>query len=113
MGVIEDKLKLLPDEPGVYVMLGKDGEIIYVGKAKVLKNRVRQYFNSSPKNEKTQKLVSNIHDFSYKSKQNWSVAYISSHVEQKRTLLFRLGERIVLDVTWWDVGSKINEIDMC
>ena len=44
MGVLEDKLKLLPENPGVYVMLDKDGQIIYVGKAKNLKNRVRQYF---------------------------------------------------------------------
>ena len=44
MGVIEDKLKLLPTDPGVYVMLDKDGTVIYVGKAKNLKNRVRQYF---------------------------------------------------------------------
>ena len=42
---IEAKLKLLPDSPGVYVMLNKENTVIYVGKAKVLKNRVRQpYF---------------------------------------------------------------------
>ena len=65
MGVIEDKLKLLPDEPGVYVMLGKDGEIIYVGKAKNLKNRVRQYFHASVKTEKVMAMVRNITDFYY------------------------------------------------
>lgn len=65
MGVIEDKLKLLPDRPGCYVMLDERGDVIYVGKAKVLKNRVKQYFNNSAKNEKTLKLVSNIADFYY------------------------------------------------
>ena len=42
MSDIEEKLKTLPDKPGVYIMHGADDEIIYVGKAKVLKNRVRQ-----------------------------------------------------------------------
>ena len=65
MSVIEDKLKLLPENPGVYVMLGKDGEIIYVGKAKNLKNRVRQYFFNSVKTEKVMAMVRNIADFYY------------------------------------------------
>ncbi len=62
---IGEKLKLLPDKPGCYIMLDARGDVIYVGKAKVLKNRVRQYFQNSPKNEKTMQLVSNIADFSY------------------------------------------------
>ena len=41
---IKEKLRLLPEKPGVYKMYDKKGEVIYVGKAKVLKNRVRQYF---------------------------------------------------------------------
>ena len=45
--VLREKLKLLPDSPGVYIMLDRDGVVIYVGKARVLKNRVRQYFRSS------------------------------------------------------------------
>jgi len=65
MGIIEDKLKLLPEKPGCYIMLDARGDVIYVGKAKVLKNRVRQYFQGGAKNEKTMKLVSNIADFSY------------------------------------------------
>ena len=36
MGVLQEKLKLLPDEPGVYIMLDKDGAVIYVGKARIL-----------------------------------------------------------------------------
>ncbi len=65
MSVVQEKLKLLPDSPGVYLMLDKDGTIIYVGKARVLKNRVRQYFHSSPKPSKVQAMVDNIADFSY------------------------------------------------
>lgn len=63
--IIREKLKLLPDCPGVYLMLDKDGQIIYVGKARVLKNRVRQYFHSSPKPSKVQAMVECIADFSY------------------------------------------------
>ena len=44
--LVEEKLKLLPDHPGVYRMFNAEGEIIYVGKAVNLKNRVRQYFHS-------------------------------------------------------------------
>ena len=46
MDVLQEKLKLLPDNPGVYIMMDKDGVVIYVGKARVLKNRVRQYFHA-------------------------------------------------------------------
>lgn len=65
MSVIKEKLKLLPDTPGVYIMLDKDGVVIYVGKARVLKNRVRQYFHSSEKPEKVAAMVENIADFNY------------------------------------------------
>ena len=64
MGIIEEKLKLLPEEPGSYQMLDKTGKIIYVGKAKNLKNRVRSYFHGVH-NAKTTKLVSEIADFNY------------------------------------------------
>ena len=62
---LESKIRLLPTNPGVYVMLGQDGEIIYVGKAKNLKNRVTQYFYDSVKTEKVMAMVSNIADFYY------------------------------------------------
>ena len=62
---LEKKLSLLPEDPGVYVMLDKEGTIIYVGKAKVLKNRVRQYFHSGDKPEKVAAMVANISDFYY------------------------------------------------
>lgn len=64
MGIIEEKLKLLPDLPGCYQMKDKQGTIIYVGKAKNLKNRVRSYFHGAH-NAKTTKLVSEISDFNY------------------------------------------------
>ena len=62
---LEQKIKLLPTDPGVYVMLNKDGHVIYVGKAKVLKNRVKQYFYMNVKTEKVMAMVSNIDDFYY------------------------------------------------
>lgn len=62
---LESKIRLLPTNPGVYVMLGQDGEIIYVGKAKNLKNRVTQYFYDNVKTEKVMAMVSNIADFYY------------------------------------------------
>ncbi|PWV92441.1 excinuclease ABC subunit C [Paenibacillus cellulosilyticus] len=62
--LIRSKLALLPDAPGCYLMKNGEGTIIYVGKAKVLKNRVRSYFNGSH-NGKTQRLVSEIRDFEY------------------------------------------------
>lgn len=61
---IRNKLALLPDASGCYLMKNSEGTIIYVGKAKVLKNRVRSYFTGSH-NGKTQRLVSDIRDFEY------------------------------------------------
>ena len=60
------QLKILPDKPGVYLMKNSLGEIIYVGKAKVLKNRVRQYFqNSKNHSKKVKAMVKNIAEFEY------------------------------------------------
>lgn len=60
------QLKILPDKPGVYLMKNSLGEVIYVGKAKVLKNRVRQYFQSSKNHsEKVKAMVKNIAEFEY------------------------------------------------
>jgi excinuclease ABC subunit C len=62
----EHQLKVLPDKPGVYLMKNALGEIIYVGKAKILKNRVRQYFQSSKNHsEKVKAMVKNIAEFEY------------------------------------------------
>ena len=63
---IEDELKKLPDNPGVYIMHGASDEIIYVGKAVNLKNRVRQYFQSDRnKSPKIRKMVPQITRFEY------------------------------------------------
>lgn len=63
---LQTKLKNLPDEPGVYIMYDADGNILYVGKAKVLKNRVRQYFHASTnKTEKVLAMLSHVETFSY------------------------------------------------
>ncbi len=62
---LQAKLKTLTTKPGVYVMRDKSGEIIYIGKAKNLKNRVSQYFRSSPKPSKVQAMVDNVDDFDY------------------------------------------------
>lgn len=61
---IQHKLALLPDQPGCYLMKDQKGTIIYVGKAKILKNRVRSYFIGSH-DTKTTRLVSEIADFEY------------------------------------------------
>lgn len=62
----EYQLKILPDNPGVYLMKNNLGEIIYVGKAKNLKNRVRQYFrNSKNHSEKVRAMLKNIAEFEY------------------------------------------------
>ena len=61
---MKEKLKLIPEKPGCYLMKNKDGLIIYVGKAKNLKRRVNSYFNKIHTG-KTKALVSNIKDFEY------------------------------------------------
>ena len=62
----DEQLKMLPNKPGVYLMKNTLGEIIYVGKAKVLKNRVRQYFQKSKNHsEKVKSMVKNIAEFEY------------------------------------------------
>ena len=63
---IDEELKKLPDHPGVYLMHNDKDEIIYIGKAISLKNRVRQYFQSSRnKTAKILHMVSNICWFEY------------------------------------------------
>ena len=66
---IKAKIKLkvsdLPSKPGVYKMLNEDGKIIYIGKAKNLKNRVSSYFINTYKPEKVQQMVEHVFDFEY------------------------------------------------
>ena len=65
MFIIEEELKKLPKKPGVYIMRDKADNVIYVGKAVVLKNRVRQYFRKTNKTLRIQKMVSLIDHFEY------------------------------------------------
>lgn len=65
MSKVCEKLNFLPESSGVYIMLDIHRNIIYIGKAKNLKNRVKQYFNSSAKNPKTESLIEKIVDFEY------------------------------------------------
>lgn len=61
---LREKVKQLPKEPGVYIMRDKSGNIIYIGKAKALRNRVSSYFRSVEKHlEKVYKMVENVYDF--------------------------------------------------
>ncbi|MBQ1846695.1 MAG: excinuclease ABC subunit UvrC [Clostridia bacterium] len=62
---LRKKAMRLPLCPGVYIMKDRDGEVIYVGKSAVLKNRVSQYFGGGAKNAKTRRMVSNVYDFDY------------------------------------------------
>ena len=59
------KLKDVPENPGVYFMLDDLGNIIYVGKAKNLKNRLRQYFHNSVKTVKVMAMLDHVADFGY------------------------------------------------
>ena len=62
---IEEELKKLPNKPGVYIMHDKDDNIIYVGKAVSLKNRVRQYFRKNKKTKRIENMVSLVDYFEY------------------------------------------------
>ena len=62
---IEAELKKLPKKPGVYIMHDKNDKIIYVGKAVVLKNRVRQYFRKNKKTKRIQNMVAQVDHFEY------------------------------------------------
>lgn len=64
MSHLKEKISLLPDYPGCYLMKNEQGQIIYVGKAKNLRNRVRSYFTGSHES-KTMQLVQMIYDFEY------------------------------------------------
>ena len=65
MDIIQDKIKRLPNDPGVYIMKDKDENIIYVGKAKNLKKRVSQYFLRKQDHVKVKNMVKNVVDFDF------------------------------------------------
>ena len=62
---LKETLKLLPSLPGCYIYYNKDGEVIYVGKAKILKRRVKSYFNRNHDSVKVNVLVSQIEKLEY------------------------------------------------
>ena len=62
---VQEELNKVPSKPGVYLMRNAKDTVIYVGKAKVLKNRLRQYFQKGAHNERVTKMVSNIKRFDY------------------------------------------------
>lgn len=62
---IEEELKKLPKKPGVYIMKDKDDKILYVGKAVILRNRVRQYFRKNNKTKRIENMVSLVDHFEY------------------------------------------------
>ena len=63
--ILRQKIKDLPSSPGVYIMYSGSGQILYIGKANVLKNRVSQYFNAGVKTEKVARMVSKVYTFDY------------------------------------------------
>lgn len=78
MASIDETLKNLPESPGVYIMRDLEGTIIYVGKAKILKNRVKSYFQyREDRDPKTSMLVSNVE----------SLEYIVTHTEEEALIL--------------------------
>jgi len=83
---IKSKLTLLPEKPGVYIMKNITGAIIYIGKAKILKKRVRSYFTGTPEDGKTRELISRIKDFDYIITNNEEEALIleSNLIKQHR-----------------------------
>ena len=60
---LEEKISMLPDSPGCYLMKNRDGTVIYVGKAVNLKNRVRSYFRDTAHTPKVEAMISHIDDF--------------------------------------------------
>ncbi len=62
---IEEELKKLPKKPGVYIMRDKDDKILYVGKAVILRNRVRQYFRKNNKTKRIENMVALVDHFEY------------------------------------------------
>ena len=92
---IKNKLKVLPDKPGVYQYYDKGGTIIYVGKAKNLKKRVSSYFNKKLDSGKTRILVRQIVDIKY------IVVDEDSRLDRARVL----GEKIWHGLAWGCVNT--------
>ena len=64
--LVEQRLQAIPDRPGVYLMKDAGGKVLYVGKANVLRNRVRSYFGSPASHPpKVRRLMGRVHDFEF------------------------------------------------
>jgi len=107
--VLEEKLKNLPEQPGVYLMKDAKGQIIYVGKAVNLKNRVRSYFSSQhPDSPKTRLLVANIRDLDFIITDSEIEALIlESNLIKKHKPRFNI--RLTDDKYWPFLRVTVNE----
>lgn len=107
--VLEEKLKNLPEQPGVYLMKDQKGLIIYVGKAINLKNRVRSYFSSQhPNSPKTRMLVASIRDLDFIITDSEIEALIlESNLIKKHKPKFNI--RLIDDKYWPFIRVTINE----
>ena len=63
--IIQEDLKKLPEKPGVYIMRNEEDTVLYVGKARILKNRVRSYFQNTPHSDRITVIISQIDHFEY------------------------------------------------
>ena len=63
--IIQEDLKKLPEKPGVYIMRNEEDTVLYVGKARILKNRVRSYFQNTPHSDRITVMISQIDHFEY------------------------------------------------
>ena len=86
---IQEELKALPHSPGVYQMKNASGEIIYVGKAKSLNKRVKQYFQSRNHPPKIQAMIKNISEFEYIITDNEVEALILEAEAEKQSAILR------------------------
>src|SRR5690554_6199056 len=108
MKQIEEQLKLLPDKSGVYLMKDEFGEIIYIGKAKSLKKRVRSYFRKGNHTFKTKVLVSNIREFDYIITDTEVEAYIlEANLINKYQPIYNI--RLKDDKTYPYIKVTVNE----
>ncbi len=110
---IREKLNLLPDKPGVYLMKNDKDQVIYVGKAVNLKNRVRSYFIGIPADAKTRRLVSHIHIFDYIIISNETEALlleanlIKKYMPRYNVLLKDDKKYPFIKVTWYEPFPRI------
>ena len=104
---LEEKLKLLPKEPGVYFHKDASGEIIYIGKASNLKNRVRSYFNNDAKDMKTHALVGEIADIDWiETETELDALFLESEMIKRHKPKFNILLRDDKNVTYLKIDFK-------